>query len=58
MKMFRLALDFSKDASGPLLSGLYSYRFDSETVRSSGCTLTVVGGNEQVCRPLRGARDV
>jgi hypothetical protein len=26
--------------------GLYSYRFDSETVRSSGCTLTVVGRNE------------
>jgi hypothetical protein len=29
-----------------LRSGLYPYRFDSETVRSSGCTLTVVGRNE------------
>ncbi len=29
-----------------LCSGLYSYRFDSETVRSSSCTLTVVGRNE------------
>jgi len=34
---------------------LYSYRFDSESVRSGGCTLTIVGGNEQVRRPFRGA---
>ena len=34
--------------SGPigLHSGLYSYRFDSETVRSSGCALTIIGRNE------------
>ena len=39
---------FSKASSFWTLgrSGLYSYRFDSETVRSSGCTLTVVGRNE------------
>ena len=41
-----------------LRCGLYSYRFDSETVRSSCSTLTVVGRNEQVCRPLRGAGDM
>ncbi len=26
--------------------GLYGYRFDSQTTRSGGLTLTVVGGNE------------
>ena len=27
-------------------SVLSSYRFNSETVRSGGCTLTIVGGNK------------
>ena len=43
---------------GGLRDGLSPYGFDSETVRSSGCKLTVVGRNEQVCRPLRGAGDM
>ena len=51
-------LTFAIAAQSVRINSLQPYGFDSETVRSGGRTLTVVGRNEQVCRPRRGTGDM
>jgi hypothetical protein len=45
-KLFKPSIRPNHSGGDRVALGLYSYRFDSQTARSRGFTLTVVGRNE------------